>query len=159
MKQLSDGVSTKFLIKGMSSLLRSGRKTSFFYKGYWEWFHLKNFTRATWGSLCPARMLLDKVVNTKDGDLSTYLLNAQSPYRQDGVLKTCDTNNVIITQLFPDVEKDEILFRGQIFGWGQIPGLNQGWKWWEFMRLWTHFYESYNKTWRWSKRAYRKRWM
>lgn len=66
--------------------------------------------------MCPARMLLDKVVNTKDGDLSTYLLNAQSPYRQDGALKTCDANNVIITQLFPDVEKDEILFGGQIFG-------------------------------------------
>lgn len=73
-----------------------------------EQFHLN--------SLFPARMLLDKVVNTKDGDLSTYLLNAQSPYRQDGVLKTCDTTNVVITQLFPDMEKDEILFGGQLFG-------------------------------------------
>lgn len=61
-------------------------------------------------------MLLDKVANTEDGDLSTYLLNAQSPYRQDGVLKTCDTNKVIITQLFPNMGKDEILFGGQIFG-------------------------------------------
>ena len=50
MKQLSDKFSTKFLIKGMSSLLRSGRKTSFLYKGYWEWFHLNNFTWITWGT-------------------------------------------------------------------------------------------------------------
>lgn len=74
MKQLSDRVSTKFLIKGMSSSLRSGRKTSFFYRVLGvipsEQFHLN--------SLFPARMLLDKVVNTKSGDLSTYLLNAVS---------------------------------------------------------------------------------
>ena len=61
-------------------------------------------------------MLLDKVANTEDGDLSTYLLTVQSLYRQDGVLKTCDTNKVITTQLFLDMGKDEILFGGQIFG-------------------------------------------